>query len=333
LEVDGVKEGVKQLLKAMECRQPKRGFWKYENIREAIKDASFEYNEIEKKNPNISRVEINWWSTRCYLIRAFEPAVITVIENFMNRNVARSVSPWEIPREQEKRVPGSSPLRWITYGQRDAPWLATVDYFATVMGNDHCQKLTGLTQAVASCGFVWIKPDRVIDCDRPDIAKFDDQGRPHCEDGPAIVYGRDGERWRFFYLNGVPTPKKYIETPADDLKFDEVLKEPNSAVRMAVIKKFGFARLLATTRNRIVSEAEGNSLIEFKLRIGDQHNEYLRALRLKWQDKTGAKETMLPVPRLAAQFGADCPANINDCEQVRRWTLGWPKEAMAVAET
>jgi hypothetical protein len=31
---------------------------------------------------------------------------------------------------------------------------------------------------------------------------------------------------------------------------------------------------------------------------------YLRALRLKWQDKTGAKETMLPVPRLAREFGA-----------------------------
>lgn len=101
---------------------------------------------------------------------------------------------------------------------------------------------------------------------------------------------------------------------------------------MAVIKKIGFARLLATTRNRIVSEVEGNSLIEFKLGIGEGHNQYLRALRLKWQDKTGAKETM-PVPRLARQFGEDCPENVNDCEQVRRWTLGWPKEAMAVAET
>jgi hypothetical protein len=56
---------------------------------------------------------------------------------------------------------------------------------------------------------------------------------------------------------------------------------------------------------------------------------YLRALRLK----TGAKETMLSVLRRAAQFGEDCPDNINDCEQVRRWTLGWAREAIAVAET
>jgi len=184
-------------------------------------------------------------------------------------------------------------------------------------------------QAVASCGFVWVKHDKVIYCDRPEIAKFDDQGRLHCEDGPAIQY-REGT-W-FSCISGVPVPIKYIETPADDLKLDEVLKERNDAVRMAVIKKFGFARLLATARNRIVLEAEGNSLIEFKLGSTAPY-EYIRALRLKWQDKTGAKETMLPVPRLATQFGEDCPENVNDCEQVRRWTLGWPKDAIAIAET
>src|SRR5206468_12867426 len=122
----------------------------------------------------------------------------------------------------------------IGYGQSDAPWLALADFFGTVLGNEHCQKLTGLMQAVASCGFVWVKPDKVLYCNRPEIAKFDDQGRPHCEDGPAIVY-RDG--WQFFYLNGIPTPETYIETPADDLKLDEVLRERNGAVRMAVIRK------------------------------------------------------------------------------------------------
>jgi hypothetical protein len=32
---------------------------------------------------------------------------------------------------------------------------------------------------------------------------------------------------------------------------------------MAVIKKVGFTRLLATSRHRSLSEADGNSLIEF----------------------------------------------------------------------
>ena len=56
-------------------------------------------------------------------------------------------------------------------------------------------------------------------------------------------------------------------------------------------------------------------------------------LHLKWRDKTGDKETFLPVPRTMRQFGDDRPDNINDCEQVRRSTLGWPKEALAIAET
>jgi hypothetical protein len=132
-------------------------------------------------------------------------------------------------------------------------------------------------------------------------------------------------------------PEKYIETPADQIDFAEVIKEPNAAVRMAVIEKFGFRRLMDTVKYKLVSTAEGNSLIEFRL-AGPENSCWnntlrFRALHLKWRDKTEEKETVLPVPRLARQFGADCPENINDCEQVRRWTLGWPKDALAIAET
>ena len=130
-------------------------------------------------------------------------------------------------------------------------------------------------------------------------------------------------------MSGIPVSEHYGKMPADEIKLDEVLKLRNSDMRMAIIKKIGLTRLLATAKHRVISEAHGNSLIEFKL--GDYL--YLRALRLKWQDKTGPKETMLTVPRLARQFGEGCPDNIRDCEQVRRWTMGWPKEAIAVAET
>jgi hypothetical protein len=220
-------------------------------------------------------------------------------------------------------------IEHLFYGQHDAPWLAIVDYFATVHGHEFCKRLEGLVQAVSSCGWLWLAPQKALYCPRPNMAKFDDQGRLHCEDGPALDYGD----WVFFYLHGIPTSKKYIETPADQLNLEEILREQNFETRAVVLRKFGFARLLSSTHNRIVSEADGNSLIEFRLRIGPHHNEYLRALRLRWQDKTGDKETLLPVPRNASQFGEDCPDDINDCEQVRRWTLGWPKEALPVAET
>jgi hypothetical protein len=271
---------------------------------------------------------------RCYFQRTFDPLILRQVESFMHRNVARSLSTRLI---QQLSTPRRERNRNIAYGQGDAAWFAIVDYFGTVFDNEHSKKLDGLLQAVASCGFVCLAPTQVIYCNRPMTAKFDDQGRLHCVDAPAIEYGSSGESdwegmsWGVFFLNGVAVHKKYIETPADDLKLEDVLQERNSDVRAAVLRKIGFARLLATVPNRVISEAEGNSLIQLQITRG--FNGSLRVLRLKWQDKTGAKETLLPVPRLARDFGDDCPQNINDCEQVRRWTLGWPKEAMAVAET
>jgi hypothetical protein len=57
------------------------------------------------------------------------------------------------------------------------------------------------------------------------------------------------------------------------------------------------------------------SLIEFRIK-GVQ---FLRALHIRWQDKTGQKETVIPVPSRRSEFGPDCPEDIDNCEQVRRW--------------
>jgi hypothetical protein len=334
---DAVEQGIRRFCTAMDCRQPKRGFWYYTNPVKAYTAAAFDVGGYDwqtkvrtpgihdKYNPNVFNLEVSEWKIRCRLNQSFEAPVLQMVEDFMHRNIARHLHPSWIER-LSKRERGH---RRIGYSQHDARWLAIVDYFATVHGNEHCKKLEGLMQAVASCGFVFLLPHKVWYSPRPTVAKFDDQGRLRCEDGPALKY----VGWGFFYLHGVAVDRKYVETAADQLKIEDILKEPNAEVRGVALRKFGLERLLSTAKHRIVSEAGGNSLIEFKLRVGPSYNEYLRALRLKWQDKTGDKETMLPVPRLARQFGEDCPENINDCEQVRRWTLGWPKEALAVAET
>ena len=44
---------------------------------------------------------------------------------------------------------------------------------------------------------------------------------------------------------------------------------------------------------------------------------------LKWRDKTGWKETIVPVPHRKSYFGTDIPEDIDACQQVRHWTLGW----------
>ncbi len=169
--------------------------------------------------------------------------------------------------------------------------------------------------------------------ERPSAIRLDDRRRPHCLDGPAIQY-RDGTG--AYAIHGVPVPQKYIETPADQINLADLLQERNAEVRMAVFSKVGFAQLLNKVPHQVVSRANGNALIEFKME--DRYlAERFRVLHLKWEDKTGSKETVIPVPRTRVDFGPDFPAGreriINDCEQVRRWTLGWPKDVEILAET
>lgn len=330
---EAVEDGIRQFYKANGCRQPKRGFWYSTKLAGAYNHTTYRWEDVEKRNPRFGTLDRSEWSIRCYLQRSIEPSVIKIVEEFMHRNVARSLSARRIAElddaRRSMRHKDGAWLRHLIYGQQDAPWLAIADYFATVHGNEHCAKLAGLMQAVASCGFIFLSPTNVTYVNRPETAKFDDQGRLHCEDAPAVKYRED---WGFFYLHGVATPMNYIQKPIDELKLEEIINERNSAVRMVVMEKFGFARLLASTKNRVISEAAGNELIEIKLRV-QEHNERFRVLRLRWQDKIGQKETLLPVPRLRAQFGKDVPDDVDDCEQVRRWTLGWSKEALAIAET
>jgi hypothetical protein len=219
-------------------------------------------------------------------------------------------------------------------GTENAQSLAFADVFAT-------QRLGAFIyfgRVLEFCAGIWIYKKAVVFLERPRILKLDELNRPHSLDGPAVEY-RDGSV--VHAIHGLQVAPKWIDTPAEKIDIAEVMSEENAEVRRALIAKFGFERLLKATPYRTVSKWRSNALIEFTfpgrkwISAGRPGIETLRlrALHLRWEDKTGRKETVLPVPRTLRQFGADRPANINSCEQVRRWTLGWPKEALAIAET
>ncbi|MCH8054743.1 MAG: hypothetical protein IH857_01130 [Deltaproteobacteria bacterium] len=265
----------------------------------------------------------------------------------------------------------------ICYGQDDTEWLARIDFFANVVGIRYRNDLTGLMRIVSSCGFCWLGETKIGFFERPAVLHLDDRHRPHSVDGPAIQYPGG---FTMYAIHGVMVPQKYIDNPAEQIDLAEVLQEQNAEVRMAVISKVGFKRLLEAAKQKsryleetcpkcgehfrivkpkqpqrekgspanvamVLSEANGNSLIELTIgrrrRKGsrwDTNNrgprpERIRLLHLTWQDKTGSKETVIPVPLTKRQFGQDCPDDVDDCEQVRRWTLGWGKDVEVVAET
>ena len=152
--------------------------------------------------------------------------------------------------------------------------------------------------------------------DRPLFIKVDEQNRPHCDDGPFTAW-RDGSK--LYSIHGVRVPGKYCETPAHEIDPREVLAEDNADIRMAVIKKCGFAHFLKHLNAETISEENGNKLIEFSI----SENMLVRALHLKWTDKISEKETVLPVPRTEEEYretGGYIPSDINSCEQVRLWT-------------
>src|SRR5687768_5352562 len=134
--------------------------------------------EILARSSNFYDVERSEWGVRCLIGQSFEPPVIKVVEDFMHRNIARSLALWRIGEiEEAKEDIRERHGRRIVYGQSNARWLAIVDYFATVHGNPHCQKLNGLLQAVASCGAIWLAAEKAVYCNRPKVARFDEQGR------------------------------------------------------------------------------------------------------------------------------------------------------------
>ena len=174
----------------------------------------------------------------------------------------------------------------------------------------------------------WWFPYRgfVIASERHARVSFDDHNRLHNENDLAVRYP-DG--WGVAAIHGVRVPQHYVETPAEKIDPVELLKEPNAQVRMAIIGKVGFYRLIRHLKTEEISRSPtGNKLITI-----DLGGQTIRALHLTWEERDGLHETVLPVPSRRDQFGADCPNNIDDFEQVRRWTLGWDMNVNIMAES
>ncbi len=258
--------------------------------------------------------------------RFYKERVVNEVDSVIGRSVPALAAPISVDR-----IWGP-----ITYGAAYARQFALADFFQT---KRHRAEVYPFIEVALHCGHFIPYDKMVVFLERPKIINVDEQNRFHSFDGPSLVY-RDGSYRND--IHGIPVDPKWIDTPVDKLDIGEIMREENAAVRGALITKYGFERLLQNVQHKTISKTKGNSLIEF-IFPGRHSNPSaaqpmiatlrLRALHLKWQGKKGPKQTVLPVPRTLRQFGADRPTNINSCEQIRRWTLGWPKEALAVAET
>jgi len=331
-------QGAVELYLAMGLKAPEKFYW-FDSIAAYVNNHRIRFTATGTPdrdfNSHLWKLNFLDREPRKGVFKVFTSAPIHSVERAIDESV---LSQWSIHQVSLALYVASGvdpediqPAGFPCYGQNDTAWLALVDFFSTVKCIGPHQTLTSLMRIVASCGYFvpGEKREYVGFFERPSIIRLDDRRRPHCLDGPAIQY-RDG--FGVFAIHGVPVPRKYIETPAEQISIEELLREKDAEVRTAVFSKVGFVKLLNSTPHKIISQANGNSLVEFEIGY-----DKVRALHLKWVDKTGPKETVIPVPRHREEFGPDCPDEhkriINDCEQVRRWTLGWPKDVEILAET
>lgn len=76
--------------------------------------------------------------------------------------------------------------------------------------------------------------------DRPETLKIDDQGRPHCENGPSHRW-RDG--WELFHWHGVRVPALWIEKK-DTLTAEIALSQDNAELRRVACEIVGWDKVL-----------------------------------------------------------------------------------------
>jgi hypothetical protein len=145
----------------------------------------------------------------------------------------------------------------MSYGSMDAPWLAFYDYFREVVGlKEETQNILGLIDLAKHCGWVSFYEDTVVFQHRPEIIKFDDQKRLHCEDGPAIRY-RDG--YSVYSWHGTSIPAEWIEKKSK-LTPKIALTWENIEQRRCACEILGWATILRELNSTVI-DADDDPMI------------------------------------------------------------------------
>lgn len=121
---------------------------------------------------------------------------------------------------------------------QDTYWLATYTAALSIAGLDDA-RLTALAEATRTLGWWCYDGRRLVLTDRPTAIRLDNQGRLHCETGPALIYA-DG--YSLYSWHGLRVPADLVEGPGWDVA--RILREPNAEVRRAAIERMGWDQFI-----------------------------------------------------------------------------------------
>ena len=142
----------------------------------------------------------------------------------------------------------------LYHGAFYASWSAYVSFFRDVMGweNSVLEKFEIEEELIKSCGWAWWHENVLAISDRPEVIKRDDEGRLHCENGPAVRY-RDG--WSVYSWHGVNVPEEWVTDPSS-VTPKIALTHENVEQRRAACEIVGWDNILRELKAKTIQKDE-----------------------------------------------------------------------------
>ena len=148
------------------------------------------------------------------------------------------------------------------YGNMESYWVANYMFYYDNFGI--CEEITKMIPIIEHCSWVAYDDDAVYISDRPNVIRFDERNRLHCENGPAILY-RDG--FSVYSWHGTRCPKQWIEN-SESITINDCLHHSNVELRRVACEIVGWANVIEKLDYTVVDEdgdPEIGSLLEVNI--------------------------------------------------------------------
>jgi len=85
---------------------------------------------------------------------------------------------------------------------------------------------------------------------------------------------------QYFFLSGLPVPKKLYYAKPEDINPNDILKESNAQTRAMLLKKIGYERVVAECKGKVIDTFQSYELIDFPVRYDKDEQEPDKVLRI-----------------------------------------------------
>lgn len=206
-------------------------------------------------------------------------AARSAIENLIGRSsygeIGRVVSQAICEKIATTKFKHEDAMEW---GNHNIGWIAYASFFETI-GYEYppelAKKLAALRHYHKTCGWLYTFEGMAFVSNRPTVLKRDDEGRLHCEDGPALAYA-DG--YSFCSWHGTRLPSEWVEN-RKTIDPQIILQAKNTEQRAAGIQLIGMKRVLDALPHKVIdsdSDPQHGDLLEVTLNGLPEPELYLR---------------------------------------------------------